>query len=369
MKAAFACISHDRNRCQFAFEHVLPAHLFCRYGQPRILRSAARTPEMNRVYVILGPTAAGKSEFALELAERCGAEIINVDAFQIYKGFDLLTTKPNPRQLVRAPHHLISLLPLSAPSDVFQYCRLARAAVADIWKRGHPAILVGGSGFYMHAILHGISPLPPPDPAVRAEFENQGLADLVDQLRKIDPETAKTIDLKNKRRLVRALEVCKITGKKYSLLVDRSIYFNPSNTQSDPIFKEARLTGIYLNWSRADLHERIRHRAECMFAAGVLDEVRSIPEDDVGPTAKQILGLATARRCIRGEIAEPGCREIIETSTRQYAKRQITWFKKFRDFTQVTLSEPISLASTADRLLNSSEAKATALGDGERPRG
>src|SRR5215831_1107771 len=171
---------------------------------------------MSRTFFIVGPTATGKSELAADVACETGAEIVSADAFQIYRGLDLLTAKPERSTLAKAPHHLIGTVSLSEEMNVEKFRRFATRAFEGIKSRGKLAIVVGGSGLYTRALIHGLAPLPEPDPKLRAKLNAMSLDGLRSHLSELDPETAEKIDLKNRRRLTRALEICLLTGKPVS---------------------------------------------------------------------------------------------------------------------------------------------------------
>ena len=174
---------------------------------------------MTRAFFIVGPTATGKSEIAADVAREVGAEIVSADAFQIYRGLDLLTAKPEAPTLAKASHHLISMVPLTEEMNAEKYRRAATVAIDEINSRGVLAIVVGGTGLYIKALTHGLAPLPESDPKLREKLNAMSLDNLRAQLVELDPEAAKKIDIKNRRRLVRALEICLITGKPASEVV------------------------------------------------------------------------------------------------------------------------------------------------------
>jgi tRNA dimethylallyltransferase len=171
---------------------------------------------MRRSFCIVGPTATGKSEIAADVAREVNAEIVSADAFQIYGGLDLLTAKPDASTLAKVPHHLIGTTPIHEEMNAEKYRRAATQAVEEINSRGKLAIVVGGSGLYIKALTHGLAPLPASDPELREKLNVMSLGELRSQLIELDPETALKIDVKNRRRLVRALEICLLTGKPVS---------------------------------------------------------------------------------------------------------------------------------------------------------
>jgi tRNA dimethylallyltransferase len=274
---------------------------------------------MKRVFYIVGSTAVGKSEIAAEVAQRLGAEVLSADAFQIYRGLDLLTAKPDRDTLAKAPHHLIGTVPLSEEMNVEKF----REAANKIISRGKRLIVVGGTGLYVKALTHGLAALPKADPQLRAKLERTTNEELFRSLSALDPDCAAKIDSRNRRRLVRAVEVCLLTGKRF--LEQRTEW---SET--------APANGILLERDRAELYARINQRVERMFADGVVEEVRQTK--DIGPTAAQTLGLREILSLIEGEISRTECIARIQQATRRYAKRQLTWFRSQSNFPSLNIS-------------------------------
>ncbi len=279
-------------------------------------------------FFLLGPTAVGKSELAVQLAERIGGEIVGADAFQIYEGLDILSAKPSAALRARVPHHLIGEVPLSRSFDVAAYRTAALERIADIAERGAIPIICGGAGLYARALTHGLSDdMPVADAALRASLENEPLPVLVKRLRALDP--AGTVDEKNRRRVVRALEVCIATGQPFSSF--------RKEWDTEPVVR-----GVILSRPRAELIARIEQRTEAMFASGVVAEVAEAKV--VGFTAEQMLGLREIRSHIAGDLSLTSCKTAINIGTRQYAKRQATWFRRERQYTWMDLSaEPDAL--------------------------
>jgi tRNA dimethylallyltransferase len=265
-------------------------------------------------FFLAGPTAVGKTDLAVAVAEACNGEIVGADAFQIYAGLDLLTAKPAPELRVRVPHHLIGEIPLTRLFDVAQYRAEAGRRIADIRARGRVPIVCGGTGLYFRALTRGLAELPPADPALRAELESTPLDELVRRLAELDPASAQQIDTKNPRRVIRALEVCLLSGQRFST-------FRAEWKATPPT-----IPGVFLTRDRAELHTRIDQRTEAMFAAGVEDEVRAAGE--IGPTAAQTLGWREIRKLLAGEMSRADCLAAIQQATRRYAKRQLTWFRR-----------------------------------------
>lgn len=166
---------------------------------------------MTKTFFIVGPTATGKSEIAADVARELGAEIVSADAFQIYRGLPLLTAKPDAATLAKAPHHLIETMSILEEMNAEKFRKLARQAISEIHSRGKIAIVAGGSGLYIKALTHGLSVAPPADPDLRTQLNELSLGDLQEKLRRLDPKTV--VDLKNRRRVVRAIEICLLSGR------------------------------------------------------------------------------------------------------------------------------------------------------------
>ncbi len=293
---------------------------------------------MSRAFFIVGPTATGKSEIAADVAREVGAEIVNADAFQIYRGLDLLTAKPEAPTFAEAPHHMIGMVPLTEEMNAEKYRRAATAAIGEINSRGKLAIVVGGTGLYIKALTHGLAPLPESDPKLRKKLDTMSLDNLRSQLVELDAEAAKKIDIKNRRRLVRALEICLITGKPASEVVAGGD--DPGRPRSAPaaIGAESSIpaTGVFVFRDRNDLYERINQRVETIFARGVIDEVRAAAVTSA--TASQMIGLCEIRELLGGTKSLTRCIAEIQQATRHYAKRQLTWFRRQSNFLPLNLS-------------------------------
>ncbi|MEO6750163.1 MAG: tRNA (adenosine(37)-N6)-dimethylallyltransferase MiaA [Chthoniobacteraceae bacterium] len=290
---------------------------------PRISRERDGVPDAtsSAPFFLLGPTAVGKSALAVEFAERVGGEIIGADAFQVYAGLDVLSAKPSAELRARVPHHLVGEVPLTAHFDVAQWLARARECVAEITARGLVPIVCGGAGLYVRALTHGLAPLPGADAALRALLEKEPLPVLAERLLSLDPASA--VDMRNPRRVIRALEVCILTGRPFSSF--RSEWSG-----------DAAPRGFILSRSREELHAAIQARTVAMFAAGVIEEVARTGE--ISATAAQMLGLAEIRQHIAGSLTREQCIEAIALATRQYAKRQLTWFRRERAFAWIDLS-------------------------------
>lgn len=286
---------------------------------------------------LAGPTAAGKSAVALELAERIRGEIISVDSMQVYRGLDIGTAKPSPDEQKRVPHHLIDVAGLDESFDAARFISLANAAVADIRSRGHVPIFCGGTGLYFKAFLEGLGEAPASDPKVRAELETTSLDKLLTELEQRDPETFQKIDRQNPRRIIRALEVIRITGRPYSA--------QRANWQAG----RRDVPGHFIGLTRppGDLSDRIHRRVDEMFTRGLVAETEALLACGLSknPTAMQALGYRQVVEHLQGERSLKETIELVKIRTRQYAKRQLTWFRR-----QMRL-EWISLDSRANLIL------------------
>ncbi len=267
---------------------------------------------------ICGPTASGKSSLALEMARALDGEIVNADAFQLYHGLEILTASPSADEIALLPHHLFGVLDPGEKMDAGRYLRMAKPVIGEIQNRGRTPVVVGGSGLYLKFLTHGPAPLPEGDPALRAGMQSRPLEDLVAQLRDLDPVEASRVSLQNRRYVERALEICLLTGEKASDLRDR--------WESKTRETESKLRGIVIRRDRADLHARIAARTKAMLDGGAIDEVAALA--DVAATCEKAIGFREIRSFLTGETALADCEEKINAATRQYAKRQETWFRR-----------------------------------------
>ena len=273
------------------------------------------------VFFIVGPTASGKSELAADVARELGAEIVSADAFQIYRGLDSLTAKPDPTTLAKVSHHLIGTTSVSEEMNAEKFRKLAIQAISEIHSRGKLAIVVGGSGLYVKALTHGLSVVPSADPDLRAQLNELSLADLQEKLRILDPATL--VDVNNRRRVVRAIEICMLSGQSAS-------------AQRTKWQRDGLRHGVFVFRDRDDLYRRINERVEKMFGTGVVEEVRS-----AGPTsatASKMIGLHEIRALIDGKMPTPQSIAAIQQASRRYAKRQLTWFRRQTNFQSLNLS-------------------------------
>jgi len=295
--------------------------------------------------LVAGPTACGKSEVALLLAERLGGQIISVDSMQVYRGLDIGTAKPSPAECARVPHHLIDVVEVTENFDAAKFATLAHRAAAEIQSRRRVPILCGGTGLYFRAFLDGLGEAPPADARLRAELEATPLPLLLRELETRDPATFAAIDRKNPRRVIRAVEVIRLTGRKFS--EQRAEWkpaasVQPSGPRCFGLAREAD-----------DLRSRIETRVDEMFRRGLVEETRRLLERGLAqnPTAMQAIGYRQVVGHLRGARSLTETIELVKVRTRQFAKRQMTWFRRHAAVTWLEISPRESASSVADRLV------------------
>jgi tRNA dimethylallyltransferase len=293
--------------------------------------------------IICGPTATGKSDLALEVAEKFNGEIVNADSMQLYRGMDIGTAKLTMDERRGIPHHLLDILTVDQDASVAQYQGLARASVDEIRGRGKAAIVVGGTGLYIKSIIDEMN-FPETDPALRKRLEDEaellGTAELYSRLRVLDPEAASAIEPANTRRIIRALEVIEVTGEPYS-----------ANLPSDTSLRYPDALHFGLAMERANLAPRIEARVHRMFEQGLVDEVRSLIGQGLleGATAQRAIGYAQVISFINGEISLEQAIEETIVATRQYVRRQETWFKRDQRIQWIAEGQP-RLTTIAEQL-------------------
>jgi tRNA dimethylallyltransferase len=288
--------------------------------------SADRQPRENSSkppLLLAGPTAVGKSEVAIRLAERLDGEIVSVDSMQVYRGLDIGTAKPSAAEQARVRHHLIDVVELNEPFDAARFVALAKAAVHDIHSRGRLPIFCGGTGLYFKAFLEGLGDAPPADPELRAELESAPLAELLRELAGSDPVSFERIDRRNPRRVVRALEVIRLTGKPFS--AQRAAWSESESRAATPMprfFALARRS--------EDLRLRVDARVDRMIAQGLVAETDQLLRQGLAQnrTAMQAIGYRQVVEHLRGERSLAETILLIKQRTRQFAKRQMTWFRR-----------------------------------------
>lgn len=292
--------------------------------------------------LIAGPTAVGKTAVAVALAERIRGEVISADSMQVYRGLDIGTAKPGPDERARVRHHLIDVVGLGEPFDAAAFVRRATEAVADIGARGRVPILCGGTGLYLTAFLNGLGTAPAPDPGLRAELEATPLPELLDELARHDAVTFDEIDPMNARRVVRAVEVIRLTGRPFSS--QRAQWPDRAPMLAGRSFGLMR--------DRADLIRRIDRRVDAMFAAGLVDETRRLLDAGLSTnrTAQQAIGYRQVIEHLRGERGLRETIELVKVRTRQFARRQMTWFRGQMDLHWIEVTPDEASDVTADRM-------------------
>jgi tRNA dimethylallyltransferase len=278
---------------------------------------------------VCGPTASGKSALAIQLAKEYHGEVINADAFQLYHGLNIITAMPSDEEQSIVPHHLFGILSPKETCDAQHYLDVALPIICSIQQRGKTPIIVGGSGLYLKFLTHGPSPLPPSDPKLRERLDKFSLDELIKQLQSLDPKEVTQVSLQNRRYVSRSLEICLLSGKKVSELRDSWLTANTNLSSS--------LRGYLISLSRKVLHQRILERTKKMLESGAIDEIRN--QSNLSTTAVKAIGISQIRSLLLDEIDYATCLEQIIVATRQYAKRQETWFRKEAWLTNISANE------------------------------
>ncbi|MBK7643834.1 MAG: tRNA (adenosine(37)-N6)-dimethylallyltransferase MiaA [Planctomycetes bacterium] len=307
---------------------------------------SAPAPQILRF--LIGPTAVGKSAAALALGEATGCELVSLDSMQVYRGMDIGTAKPSAAERARVPHHMLDLVGPQERFDVQRFLRELEPISADLERRGVRALFVGGTGFYLKALTHGLFEGPEVDRELRARLEqryaSEGAAVLHAELARADPASAARIHANDRKRLLRAVEVFEQTGRALS---DWQREWGWHGADATP--RAVRIAG--LGCPMPELERRIRARTRAMLAAGWVEEARALRESPgFGPTAIQALGYAEVLALADGTLAREACEERIARATRQFARRQHTWWRKLDARWFPVLPESSSGEPSADRL-------------------
>ncbi len=296
-------------------------------------------------WYLTGATAGGKSAVGLELARRLGAEIVSLDSMAVYRGMDIGTAKPTPEQRAAVPHHLLDLLEPTEEFSLSQYCEAAHRTAAEIRSRGKEVLFVGGTPLYLKGLLRGVFEGPPADwefrRQVEAEVEQLGNGPLHERLMQIDPISAVKLHKNDTRRMIRALEVYRATGQPISHLQLQ--------------FEEPRgaVRAFVLSWPREEQHRRIEARVEAMFAAGLVEETAQLLKKHgaLGRTAAQAVGYREVIAHLSGETSLEEARAAVKARTRQFCRRQETWFRGLAELRPIPMAEPLDPAATAEAIL------------------
>jgi tRNA dimethylallyltransferase len=317
------------------------------------------SPTAINCWFLTGPTAAGKTKVGLELAERIGTEIVSLDSMTLYLGMDIGTAKPTAEDRARVPHHLLDIVPPTDDFSLAEYLDAAHEKINDIKSRGKEVLFVGGTALYLKSLLRGVYQGPPPDwefrVAIEKELEVVGLAELHKRLQVIDPLLAAKLHPNDKRRIIRALEVFRVTGEPLS---HRQTHFDEGRTAS-------QCKVFVLSWPREEIHQRIDARVDAMFAAGLVEEVRGLLAHygSLSRTASQAVGYREVMDYLTGPSISSNslaaCVELVKARTRQFARRQETWFRGLPECTFVPQSADKSPAEVAASILHLLESQRT----------
>jgi tRNA dimethylallyltransferase len=284
-----------------------------------------------KIVVIAGPTGSGKSDLAMRLAERVDGEIVNADSMQIYRGLDIGTAKPPAEALARIPHHLIDIVSPDQNFTASDFRREAAAAIADIHSRGKKAILVGGTGLYIRALLEGLVDSPTGDPELRRQFADLPGEELLRRLSEVDPETAERLHPNDRVRIIRALEVFAQTGRPISA-------FRAEHGFAGSYYDALKLA---IKVERQELYRRVEARVDQMMQDGLVAEVQRLLALTYTQELKSMrsIGYKEISAYLAGEITLDQAVALIKRDTRRYAKRQMTWFGRENDFIWLELPE------------------------------
>ena len=299
---------------------------------------------MDRIIVIVGPTASGKTGLSVALAKKLGGEVISADSMQLYRGMDIGTAKVTPEEMDGVPHHMIDVAEPWEAFSAARYAQMADPILQDILRRGKAAIIAGGTGLYVDALVKGRSFAPHPATGQREELEREadreGMEAMLEKLRAVDPDSASRLHLSDRKRILRALEVYRETGK--------TITAHNLETQAVP----DRYCPVWIGLDfqdRAELYARIDRRVDAMLSAGLLEEIRGLLDRGVPRdcTAMQAIGYKEFLPVLDGSLAAEQAAALVKQSSRRYAKRQKTWFRRNREIRWILQREP----PDPDRLL------------------
>mgnify|MGYP003633959327 FL=1 len=296
---------------------------------------------MTRPYTPLylaGQTGSGKTAVALALAAKLApAEVINADAYQVYRGMETISAAPDLEEKALVPHHLFGVIDPTEECDAASFAKLARAKIEEVSTRALP-LVVGGSGLYLKAITHGLAPTPKGDPVLRAELDSLSFDELISRYRQLDPEGAGQTNLKNRRYVTRNLEICLLTNTPASLIKQEW-----QDNQPD-------IRAYYLKRERDEVYQRINQRALLMFENGVTEEIRAL--EKLSATAEKAIGIRVIQSHLAGEIDRETCISAIQQMTRRYAKRQESWFKREASFQPIPVAVNDSPDQIAEKILS-----------------
>jgi tRNA dimethylallyltransferase len=298
---------------------------------------------------VVGPSASGKSSVAIELALLIDGEVVSVDSMQCYRGMNIGTAKPSAADQSRVRHHLIDLSDVTVGFDAAAFRATALTSITDILHRNKTPVLCGGTGFYFSALLRGLGSGPASSPALRESLEAMSLEELLRELHECDPETYAAIDRRNHRRVIRAVEVWKLTGRPFSQQWPR----RNSPASGHPAENESLWHSFGLLRDPEDLRARIEERVDSMFREGLVEETRHLLKCGLARnrTALQAIGYRQVAEHLAGERALTETRELIAAKTRQFTRRQMTWFRRQMQVTWLGVNRTETPLETATRIV------------------
>lgn len=299
-----------------------------------------------QIIFIVGPTAAGKTSVALELAARRPGEIVSCDSMQVYREISIATNKPSSAERKRIPQHLIDVVSVFEEFDVAAFNTLALAAIRRIQEHNKIPLVVGGTGMYMQVLLDGIFEDGRKDNRIRQELEarvaEEGAQPLYQELRRVDPAAAARIHPNDARRIIRAVEIFRVTQKPISELQEKR----------SGLWGHGNIVLYALNRPREEIYRRINDRVDMMFEEGLVDEIEALEGKDLSQTARQIIGVSEVRGYLRGEYTREQAKDFMKMNTRRFAKRQLTWFRKEKRLTWVMMEESDTPQTICKRLMS-----------------
>ncbi len=302
---------------------------------------------MSKIIFIVGPTATGKTEASFLLARKLQAEIVSADAMLVYREPRIITSKPPLYILGQVKHHFVDVISAKKSYGVFDYFLSASKTIEELVNKGISVIVCGGSGLYIKAILDGIFAGPGKDEALRKKLaetaQAQGNQYLYRKLEEVDSETAKKLSSNDLRRVIRALEVYSLSGRPLS----------EKKKEATGLWPKLGIEIFGLRLKRRNLYQRINKRTDEMFSQGAVDEVRDLLTIELSLTARKILGISEIERFLKGDLTQEESKEIIKKNTRNFAKRQVTWFRKDKRIQWIDVDE-LSSEQVADDILRRS---------------
>lgn len=303
-------------------------------------------PEKIKVIAVVGPTASGKTDLGVKIAQYVGGEVVSADSMQIYDSMPVASAAPTEEEMCGVTHHLIGFKKPQQKFSVAEYIKLAERTIQDIVARGKVPVIVGGTGLYIDSLLSGVSFSDEDNTEVRAKLESEadekGIEALFERLRKIDPEHSAKLHVNDRKRIIRALEVYEIHGKSITEINEAS-KINGSNY-------DVLWIGLTFN-DREKLYSRINLRVDKMLENGLLQEAKAAFDSNVGKTAVQAIGHKEFFPYFNGEISLQQAVENLKTETRRYAKRQLTWFRRNKDINYIYVDDS-NVFENAKRLID-----------------